>query len=108
VQRLRAGGPWPQAQAAILANRSPQAMKLAWRLLQHGSGATDFAQEMRMEYRLAVRVVRRHDFQQGVRAVLLAKDNDPRWYPPTLDDTPDAVVESLFEPLRAIPEWSPL
>ena len=37
-----------------------------------------------MEYRIGARVVQRHDFLEGVRAVIVDKDNAPNWDPPTL------------------------
>ena len=63
---------------------------------------------MAMEYRLGGRVVRTHDFQEGVRAVIVDKDNAPKWSPATLEGVSDAEVEALFAPLAADEEWTPL
>ncbi len=63
---------------------------------------------MRNEYRLACHVIRRPDFVEGVRAVIFDKDNAPRWEPATPEAVTDALVDSLFAPLPADREWTPL
>jgi len=105
---LSNGSPWAQEQAAILSTKSPQSMKVSWRLIEQGAGRVDFADEMRVEFRVASRVVQAHDFLQGVRAVILVKDGDPRWYPPTLSDMTLSAVDRIFSPLQPEDEWEPL
>ena len=53
-------------------------------------------------------MTRRHDFIDGVRAVIVDKDNAPRWDPPTLEGVTDAMLDELFAPLPADEEWTPL
>ena len=61
--------------------------------------AWDFATCMKAEFRIVSRVIRGHDFYEGVRAVITDKDNRPRWRPETLDGVTDAEVERHFSPL---------
>jgi len=102
------GSEWALAQLAILKTKSPQSLKVTLRQLRTGAGLTSFADNMAMEYRLGGRVVRTHDFQEGVRAVIVDKDNAPQWSPAELADVSDAELDALFAPLPADEEWTPL
>ena len=50
------------------------------------------------------RLAHGHDFYEGVRALIIDKDNAPRWNPPTLDAVSAADVERHFAPIdRELP-----
>jgi enoyl-CoA hydratase len=68
----------------------------------------DFAECMRLEFRIVNRIVRGHDFYEGVRAAVLDKDNAPRWNPPSLNEVEPATVERHFLPLAPDTEELPL
>ena len=104
------GSDWAAAQFATLKlkTNSPQTMKVAFRQLREGAKAASFEDEMRSEYRLASRVVARHDFQEGVRALIVDKDNKPAWNPATLEGVTGALLDELFAPLPEGEEWTPL
>jgi enoyl-CoA hydratase len=102
------GSEWANAQLTILKTKSPRSLKVTLRQLRAGRAMTGFAEVMAMEYRLGGRVVRSHDFQEGVRAVIVDKDNAPRWSPAALEQVSDADIDALFAPLPADEEWSPL
>ena len=99
---------WAKAQLTSLKTKSPQTLKVALRQLQTGAALTDFASNMVMEYRIGARVVQRHDFLEGVRAVIIDKDNNPKWSPATLEAVDEALLEAIFAPLPADQEWTPL
>jgi enoyl-CoA hydratase len=54
---------------------------------------------MRTEFRIVSRVVRGHDFYEGIRALLIDKDQAPRWQPSALADVSAIEVERYFAPL---------
>jgi enoyl-CoA hydratase len=99
---------WAKAQLATLRTKSPQAMKVSFRQMREGAAIASFTDEMRGEYRIACHVSSRHDFQEGVRALILDKDNKPAWNPATLDAVTNATLDEIFAPLPASEEWSPL
>ncbi len=102
------GSAWAEAQLQALKTKSPQTLKVAFRQLQAGGRMTRFYDNMAMEYRIASRVVRRHDFLEGVRAVIVDKDNAPRWDPATLEGVSEALLAEIFAPLPPEEEWTPL
>src|SRR5690606_2793454 len=102
------GSDWAAAQLATLKTKSPQAMKVSFRQMREGARMQSFEDEMRSEYRLASRVAARHDFQEGVRALIVDKDNKPVWNPATLEGVTDALLDELFSALPAQEEWTPL
>lgn len=101
------GGEWARAQAAVLRRMSPQALAVTHRQLTLGAAAATFAEEMAREYDLAGNVVLRPDMGEGVRALLVDKDNAPRWSPATLDEVTPAMLDALFAP-RPGDRWTPL
>jgi enoyl-CoA hydratase len=109
VAALRsADSDWAREQLAVMATKSPQTMKVAFRQLQLGGAMKRFADNMAMEYRIGARVVQRHDFLEGVRAVIVEKDNAPKWDPPTLEGVTKATLDAIFAPLPSAEEWTPL
>ena len=102
------GSEWAKSQRDLILTKSPQTVKVAVRQLRLGRGLTRFADNMVMEYRIGARVVQRHDFLEGVRAVIVDKDNQPKWSPPTLEGVSDAMLDDIFAPLAPDQEWTPL
>jgi enoyl-CoA hydratase len=105
---LADGSEWSQAQLKALDTKSPQTMKVALRQLAEASHLTRFADNMAMEYGLASHVIERPDFIEGVRALIVDKDNRPRWNPAAPEDVSDALIDTIFTPLAAADSWSPL
>ena len=99
---------WAQKELATLSTKSPQTCKVALRQLALGGEAASFAENMKIEYRIASRVLVRPDFAEGVRAVIVDKDNAPKWDPATPEGVTVALLDQIFAPLPANEEWKPL
>jgi enoyl-CoA hydratase len=92
-----------RATAANIRTKSPTSLKVALAQVRRGK-AWSFAQCMRTEFRIVSRIVEGHDFYEGVRAVIIDKDNAPRWHPEMLAAVSDAEVERHFAPIiRELP-----
>jgi enoyl-CoA hydratase len=96
-----------RATLATLRTKSPQTMKVSLKLLLDGATMPTFEDEMRQEYAVGARVVQRHDFIEGVRAVIVDKDNAPRWDPATPEGVSDHLIDQIFAPLPDGEAWSP-
>jgi len=96
---LESGGAAAQAMAATIRRKAPLSLKLALAQLRRGRH-WDFDACMRAEFRIVSRIVRDKDFYEGVRAVIVDKDNAPRWCPATLSEVATAEVERHFAPLE--------
>ena len=102
------GSEWAARTAADLRTKSPTACKVSLRLLEKGAAMRDFAGEMGMEYALMAHVSHHPDFAEGVRALLVDKDNEPRWTPATPEEVTEEMVEAMFAPLPPDEAWTPL
>ena len=100
-------GEWAAQQLALLRTKSPQTMKVSLRLLHEGATMPTFEDEMRQEYAVGAHVVQRHDFLEGVRAVIVDKDNAPAWNPATPEGVTDHIIDQIFAPLPDGEAWTP-
>jgi enoyl-CoA hydratase len=96
----RDGSAFAEATAATMRGRSPTSLTIALALMRRG-GTLGFAEAMLAEYRLAEWLMSGHDFYEGVRAVIIDKDNRPAWRPATLDAVDGAAIEAAFAPADA-------
>ena len=91
-------GEWAAEQAATIRRKSPTSLKIALRQMREGANAS-FEDCMRAEYRIVSRIPQGVDFYEGVRAVIIDKDNAPKWRPDRLEDVADADIDAYFAPL---------
>jgi enoyl-CoA hydratase/carnithine racemase len=89
--------PFAQKSLKAMAQRSPLMMCVTHELLRRGA-ALDVADCLRMERNLVRRNFEHGEILEGVRALVIDKDNAPRWNPPTLDGVTPEMVERFFEP----------
>ncbi|MGB8577183.1 MAG: enoyl-CoA hydratase/isomerase family protein [Pseudolabrys sp.] len=89
---------WAKTTAATMRTKSPLSLKLALAQVRRGKD-WDFETCMRAEFRIVSRIIHGHDFYEGVRAVIVDKDNKPRWQPATLAEVSEGEIERHFAPL---------
>ncbi len=94
------GTDWARATATTLWSRSPTSLKVSLRQLRLGRGLPDFEAAMRLEFRLMQRFMAGGDFFEGVRALLIDKDQRPRGSPNRLEAVTEAAVDAYFAPLE--------
>jgi enoyl-CoA hydratase len=99
IARLQREGDWGRDIARLLATRSPTSLKLTLRAIREARNL-DFNDCMRMEYRMTLRVLRSHDLYEGVRAILIDRDQHPRWKPESLEKVTNDQIDQYFVSLR--------
>ena len=88
-------GDWAKQTARLMRTRSPTMLAVSQRQLQRGRDMT-LAECFRMELAMAQQCFEQGDFLEGVRALIVDKDNAPRWAPNRIDDVTDAMVDEFF------------
>jgi enoyl-CoA hydratase len=89
---------WAKAALAAMDRASPLSLKVALRIMKEGA-ALEIEDALTLEYRAMMHVIAGPDFYEGVRAVLIDKDQKPRWRHSSLADVSEAEVERHFEDL---------
>ena len=89
---------WAQETLGRLSKRSPLSLKVTFGLQKRGSAFMSLKEALTMEYRVATRMIRQHDFLEGVRAVIVDKDHSPNWQPAATGEVGSALVQSMFDP----------
>ena len=91
-------GAFAQAALAAMRQRSPLMMCVTRELLLRGAWL-DVADCLRLERSLVRRCFEHGEVLEGVRALVIDKDNAPRWRPATLDEVDAPMVAALFAPV---------
>jgi len=93
------GGEWADKQLAALMKLSPISMAITLEQLKRCANRS-FEDSMTIEYRMSQRCMQKgHDFFEGVRALLIDKDQKPKWNPATIEGVTPAMVEEHFRPV---------
>ena len=90
--------PFAQKTLATMRQRSPLLMTVTREMLVRGA-ALGVADCLRMERSLVRRTFEHGEVIEGVRALVIDKDNAPRWNPPQLADVTPEMVARFFEPV---------
>lgn len=96
LERERAD--WAKEALAAIGRASPISLKITFHQMQLGRGI-DIEQALALEYRMTQHVLAGHDFFEGIRALIVDKDNRPRWEHASLGAVSAAEVASYFDSL---------
>lgn len=86
-----------QAALAAMQQRSPLMMCVTLELLRRGA-TLDLADCLRLERNLVRRNFEHGEVVEGIRALVVDKDNAPKWNPPTLAGVTPEMVAQFFAP----------
>ncbi|XP_013116224.1 3-hydroxyisobutyryl-CoA hydrolase, mitochondrial isoform X2 [Stomoxys calcitrans] len=92
------GSEWATKTLQTMAKMSPTSMKVTFRQLELGAKLS-LPQCLNMEYRIVLRHLENSDFKEGVRALLIDKDQKPQWNPSTVEAVTEERVQSFFAKL---------
>lgn len=93
------GGDWARETRATIERASPISLKITFHQMKLGEAGMDIEAALALEYRMTQHVMAAHDFFEGIRAVLVDKDQQPRWDPASLADIGEEEVARYFESL---------
>ncbi len=100
------GSQWCLDVIKTLKTKSPTSLKVTLQAL-HEAAKLDFDDCMQMEFRLTSHFIESHDFFEGIRAVVIDKDQKPHWKPATLRGVSTAMVKKFFIPIPSFPTLFP-
>jgi enoyl-CoA hydratase len=84
---------------AAISTKSPTSLVVTLRALRTARTMSSLEDALDQEYRLAVRMLRGHDFPEGIRAQVVDKDRNPNWWPATVADIESSAVDAYFASL---------
>jgi enoyl-CoA hydratase len=88
----------PNDAANLIATRSPIALAVALKAIRRAAELDTLEDVLRQEFRTSCASLRSHDLVEGIRALIIDKDRNPKWSPSTLTLCADEDVEAYFAP----------
>lgn len=92
-----AGNGFAQRTLETILSKSPTSLAVTFRQMRAGA-MLSMDECMRMEFRILSRMLRGHEFYEGIRAAIVEKGSAPVWRPAALDDLDPAAIEAYFAP----------
>ncbi|GGD77294.1 enoyl-CoA hydratase/isomerase family protein [Croceicoccus mobilis] len=97
---------WIAEACSVVERASPTSLRATWRRIVEGRGQT-IERVLADDFRMAVRIVGGHDFAEGVRAILIDKDQSPSWQPANIADVSRSDIDALLAPFEGSAELTP-
>jgi len=90
---------WAAKARTALLQKSPKALKLTHAAIRQARRLPSLEEALKVEYRITVRLFEDGEFPEGVRALLIDKDRQPKWSPPSLGEAAPDLVAQYLAPL---------
>ena len=92
---------WLEETLKQLQKQSPTSLKITFFQLNYGKlFINNLKDSLIMEFRIMNHCMGENDFYEGIRAVLVDKDNTPKWSPGHLSEVSNEFISSFFENLE--------
>jgi enoyl-CoA hydratase len=98
AEAAAAGSAFAKTAAEAMQVKSATSQAIALRQMEAGRSLS-FDEAMATEFRIVSRICRGHDFYEGVRALIVDKDNRPQWRPNAPAEVSSAAIDAYFAPL---------
>ena len=92
------GSEFAKASLETIGSKSPTSVRITFEQIKRGAAMETIEDVLTMEYRLSQHCMAGNDFREGIRALLVDKDHQPKWSPAALADVSDEDVAAYFEP----------
>ena len=86
---------WADKTLKTLNKMSPNSLKITLRQLQDGK-KLDLKKCLEMEFKIVMNCMKAPDFTEGIRALLIDKDNNPNWTKKSIQDVKETDVAAYF------------
>jgi enoyl-CoA hydratase len=100
IAALRGHDAGPAQDAAnLIASRSPIAVSVALEAIRRAAKLDALEDVLVQDYRVSSAAARSHDLVEGIRALIIDKDRNPKWSPPNLAAVSAADIDAYFAPV---------
>jgi enoyl-CoA hydratase len=82
--------------AATILTKSPRALKVALAAQRQARRLPDLDSALEQEFQVSCHLISSHDAIEGIRALIVDKDRNPRWSPAELSAVTQASVDEAF------------
>ncbi|XP_057817066.2 3-hydroxyisobutyryl-CoA hydrolase-like protein 5 isoform X1 [Cryptomeria japonica] len=96
------GNEWVKETIKTLKRSSPSGLKITLQSIRRGRKQILF-ECLKKEFRLTINTLRgliSNDMYEGIRAIMIEKDNSPKWNPLSLSEITEEKLELVFNPFK--------
>uniref|UniRef100_A0A0D6R4V3 3-hydroxyisobutyryl-CoA hydrolase n=1 Tax=Araucaria cunninghamii TaxID=56994 RepID=A0A0D6R4V3_ARACU len=96
------GNEWIKETIKTLKRSSPTSLKIILQSIRKGRKQT-LSECLKKEFRLTINALRgliSNDIYEGIRAIMIEKDNSPKWNPLSLNEITEEKLDLIFKPFE--------